>query len=381
MKDKKGFTLVELLAVIAILAILVLIAIPNVLNLYRNARKNTFVDEVQNIVRTAQQKYIEDSMNNGSNLCYDSKTNPLDIDARSSLNYKVQLSNDGKITSIEVLDNNYQLIKTNQTDIKRDSIKNDQINSRDKDQGLTDCKGNTIIEGTTSEPEGEQGIQYTSMLKNKPFNRFFDGDNYEYNIESIKFVNTNSVPDGVLGSEDVTNDNSGDIMMWWTDTNNDGNYEVTIGGEGGVRANTNSSYLFASLTNLTSIDLTCLDTSEVTNMEYMFGECSNLTTLDLSNFDTSQVTDMSNMFYYCTSLTDLDLSSFDTSQVKEMDWMFTVCGQLSNLKLSDKFIINDDTEICLMFAGTDSLEKEPYVKFIDKYQERLNDSVACHAGE
>ena len=33
MKDKKGFTLVELLAVIAILAILVIIALPNVIRL------------------------------------------------------------------------------------------------------------------------------------------------------------------------------------------------------------------------------------------------------------------------------------------------------------------------------------------------------------
>ena len=41
--NKKGFTLVELLAVIAILAILVIIALPNVLELYRTARKNTFI--------------------------------------------------------------------------------------------------------------------------------------------------------------------------------------------------------------------------------------------------------------------------------------------------------------------------------------------------
>ena len=33
MKKKKGFTLVELLAVIAILAILVIIALPNVINM------------------------------------------------------------------------------------------------------------------------------------------------------------------------------------------------------------------------------------------------------------------------------------------------------------------------------------------------------------
>ena len=42
MKNKKGFTLVELLAVIAILAILVILAIPNVIKLYNNAKKTDF---------------------------------------------------------------------------------------------------------------------------------------------------------------------------------------------------------------------------------------------------------------------------------------------------------------------------------------------------
>ena len=43
---KKGFTLVELLAVIAILAILVIIALPNVLGMFQRAKKNTFTTEV-----------------------------------------------------------------------------------------------------------------------------------------------------------------------------------------------------------------------------------------------------------------------------------------------------------------------------------------------
>ena len=50
--NKKGFTLVELLAVIAILAILVIIALPNVLSMYNEARKNTFVTEsIQNTLK------------------------------------------------------------------------------------------------------------------------------------------------------------------------------------------------------------------------------------------------------------------------------------------------------------------------------------------
>ena len=37
---KKGFTLVELLAVIAILAILVIIALPNVMGMFNTAKEN-----------------------------------------------------------------------------------------------------------------------------------------------------------------------------------------------------------------------------------------------------------------------------------------------------------------------------------------------------
>ncbi len=63
---KKGFTLVELLAVIAILAILVIIALPNVLGMFQNAKKNTFTTELQNIYKSATTQYVSDSMNRGA---------------------------------------------------------------------------------------------------------------------------------------------------------------------------------------------------------------------------------------------------------------------------------------------------------------------------
>ena len=63
---KKGFTLVELLAVIAILAILVIIALPNVLGMFQSAKKNTFTTELQNIYKSATTQYVSDSMNRGT---------------------------------------------------------------------------------------------------------------------------------------------------------------------------------------------------------------------------------------------------------------------------------------------------------------------------
>jgi len=85
-------------------------------------------------------------------------------------------------------------------------------------------------------------------------------------------------------------------------------------------ATTNCNIMFYGLSNITKIDLTKFDTSQVINMAYMFYGCKNLISLDLSNFNTSSVTNMQSMFYGCNHLISLDLSNFNTSSV-------TVCNQ------------------------------------------------------
>ena len=55
--NKKGFTLVELLAVIAILAILVIIALPNVLKMFNDSKKNSFINEVREVFKIFKAKF------------------------------------------------------------------------------------------------------------------------------------------------------------------------------------------------------------------------------------------------------------------------------------------------------------------------------------
>lgn len=50
----KGFTLIELLAVIILLSIVALIAVPTVVTLMDNARKNALKDSAQGLIRSAQ---------------------------------------------------------------------------------------------------------------------------------------------------------------------------------------------------------------------------------------------------------------------------------------------------------------------------------------
>ncbi|HOP66075.1 MAG TPA: type II secretion system protein [Bacilli bacterium] len=60
MQNRKGFTLVELLAVIVILAVLVLLAVPSVLKMMDGAKENAFEIEAENIIDGAKLKYSDD---------------------------------------------------------------------------------------------------------------------------------------------------------------------------------------------------------------------------------------------------------------------------------------------------------------------------------
>ncbi|EJU4184932.1 InlB B-repeat-containing protein [Listeria monocytogenes] len=83
----------------------------------------------------------------------------------------------------------------------------------------------------------------------------------------------------------------------------------------------------------TSLDVSNFDTSNVTNMEAMFYDCA-ATSLDVSNFDTSNVVEMRTMFCY-SAVTSLDLSNFDTSNAITVDMLYA--SQLQNLTLGSRF--------------------------------------------
>lgn len=112
-------------------------------------------------------------------------------------------------------------------------------------------------------------------------------------------------------------------------------------------------------TNLNSIDVSKLDTSNVTTMLGMFSRCSKLTNLDLSNFNTSNVTYMNQMFLDCRALTNLDISNFTFDSVTsygnmfvavpdnceilvksqtEKDWITSKFSNLTNVKIKESNI-------------------------------------------
>ena len=127
---KKGFTLVELLAVIAILAILVIIALPNVMGMFNIAKENSFKTEVKEIFKTAQQTWMTDSRySSGEQVysrCKSGCSNGLDLSGRTDLEYYIKLNASGKVVEYYATDGTFQYSFSDPDGLKLEDIKSTQ---------------------------------------------------------------------------------------------------------------------------------------------------------------------------------------------------------------------------------------------------------------
>ena len=111
--------------------------------------------------------------------------------------------------------------------------------------------------------------------------------------------------------------------------------------EPGVKAGSSLNDLFNGAVNLTSADLSKLDSSGATTMDCMFKGCSSLVDVNLTGLDSSNVTSMAELFSECSSLEKVDLSSIDNLRVTDsfsgLHDMFKDCTKLSSITLGQRF--------------------------------------------
>ena len=119
----------------------------------------------------------------------------------------------------------------------------------------------------------------------------------------------------------------------------------------------NPSFMFEDCVNLTSVDISQLDTSLSTNLSAMFRGCSSLKSIDLSKMNTSKATQISAMFADCSSLETLDLSNFDTSNVTAMSSLFSYAKNLKHIQFGEKFTTAKVTRSPYMFEGCYAIEE------------------------
>ena len=334
--NKKGFTLVELLAVIAILAILVIIALPNVLKMFNNAKKNAFLVEVKSLSKNVNNKYIQ-SITNGKKIrTVSNKKNSLDLSGRE-LQYYFKLDSGGKLSSIYVSDGTYCVSSTK--DYSKLTIKDIS----------EDCEY-VIATGTLA-------------------NEFYElsGESDRNLVSSISFYSDNRKIDGVTPI-DVSEEKDESVLMYLKE-NSEGFYDISIISDGIIALPEDSSYLFSFSSsfdgsNLKEINFNnSIDTFNVRDMSGMFEYDESLTSIDLSKFNTTNVEDMGCMFRRC-SIKSVDVSNFNTSNVTDMNGMFSsgYWGSGSTYELNitglNKFDTSKVTDMSGMFHNvtTDKLD-------------------------
>ena len=375
--NKKGFTLVELLAVIAILAILVIIALPNVLKMYNDSKKNAFMTEAQNLAKEVSSKYISESMKGNKVSVISNKQNPLDMTGRE-LEYSFELDSQGKIKNMIVSNGTY-CISTNKdyTKITRDDI-SDKCSYE---------KLHNIVGTLTKNFYEESGRTGRGL------------------VSSIVFYSDGRTVSGAE-SYDVSEKKDGSIKMYVSqNSENTSLLDLTIVANGKIALPEDSSKLFAfyngemcySLGNISVIDFNhSVDTSKVKNMERMFAQGAessvyygvdlghpqhfvrkNIKSLDLSEWDTKAVENMKYMFLG-SGVEELNLNGFDTSNVTDMLGMFWG-SNINNLDLSSFDIskVTDMRDIFRKSAATTGYAKDAQTaaKFNDSSVTKIPDTL------
>ena len=114
--------------------------------------------------------------------------------------------------------------------------------------------------------------------------------------------------------------------------------------------------MFQSCISLQYLDLSSLDTSNVTDMKDMFNKCYNLKEIKgLNNFRTSNVKSMAAMFQYCQKIENLDLFTFNTANVTDMSFMFNECNKLKEIKGLDNLDTKKVTYMTALFQSCSEL--------------------------
>lgn len=212
--------------------------------------------------------------------------------------------------------------------------------------------GETYIEEPPIEPNPSSNIMQSWSLNSSTD---FHNNSYRNKIISVEVLNDKNVPANAIASWDVSEAKDGSVMAWIiNDINNNGYYNLYIGGDGGVTAGSSLANMFFSFSALQNVELKNLNTSNVTNMDFMFARSTNLISLDLNGFDTSKVESMVAVFEYCSNLVTVNLNQWDTSNVTNIQQMFRQCSSLQNIDVSN-WNTSKVEIMCFIFIGCSSL--------------------------
>ena len=204
---------------------------------------------------------------------------------------------------------------------------------------------------TTDEPV--KGIDLRTALQNlngDPATPIID------KITNVVFGLNREFPDIVNNYAGTLVTEEQDVEIYSYYVEKDGQYSVYFLGNGDTCLPEDSSYLFAEMAALKSVDTSNLNTSKAQLMNHMFIRCAELTDIDFSNWDTSNVTTMRSMLHTCKKLPSVDVSNWDTSNLENATYLFRSCESLTQLDVSS-FDMGNVENISYMFLNCYNLQR------------------------
>ncbi len=327
MRNRKGFTLVELLAVIAILAILVIIALPNVIRMFNEAKKSAFVIEAQTVYKETTKKFISE-LSKGNKLSTISSDDDTKLDmSGKELDYCVIMDNQGKVKKLAVGNDSYYIMLNDINNIE--SITNDDVQEGKLSNMKCDSAAFKVKLKCKYDGELKQGAEYINgqytyrymqeSSNNRSWNNIYDLG------WGVRITNDKSEEDANTAICDTINDIpivSAAYMYYFSNAKQ---IDVSTLNTDNIK---NMSYMFSD-TVVEKLDLSNFNTSNVTNIRGMFDSSYVKEIIGISDFDTSNVTDMSFTFKW-SSLETIDISRWDTSKVTSMAGMFSGASKASS---------------------------------------------------
>ena len=148
--NKKGFTLVELLAVVALMGVLVIILSTDVIETFKGTKKQNFVTETREVCREATNTFLRESIVTLQAKNYykfgNDSSHALNLNGRQEFNYFIKVNTDGEVIGLLTWDGTYTIRIVNGYGIDPSIITESDIDDSVDTSNMTVEKANQILQ-------------------------------------------------------------------------------------------------------------------------------------------------------------------------------------------------------------------------------------------
>ncbi|KRM16094.1 hypothetical protein FD31_GL000769 [Companilactobacillus nantensis DSM 16982] len=180
----------------------------------------------------------------------------------------------------------------------------------------------------------------------------------DWSIDANGKLSITTSKDGYTMLPKLTAINSGPTDLPWKNYTNQIK-SVYVGKN--VGANAQSDYLFSTLPNVVSIDVSNLDTLIMKSAEYMFLKDSKLVeVIGLENWNIPYLTSISHMFDSDSALTSIEgIGNWDTSRITNISGLFSNAKSLKDISELEKWDTSSITNMDSIFYSTTITDFSP----------------------